>query len=45
MLVIVPDVVAKDGFEMVTAKNERPVETLFTCGPYPVSAKNVVQVL
>jgi hypothetical protein len=35
MLVIVPDVVAKDCFEMTTAENERPVETLFTCGPYP----------
>ena len=35
MLVVMPDVVAKDGFEMVTAENERPVETLFTYGPYP----------
>ena len=34
-LVIVPDVVAEDCFEMVTAENERPVETLFTYGPYP----------
>jgi len=29
------DLVAKDGFEMVTANNERPVETLFPDGPYP----------
>jgi len=35
MLVVMPDVVAKDGFEMTTAKNERPVEALFTYGPYP----------
>jgi hypothetical protein len=35
MLVVVPDVIAKDGFEMVTAENERPVETLFSYGPYP----------
>jgi hypothetical protein len=35
MLVIVPDVVAKYCFEMVTAENERPVEALFTYGPYP----------
>jgi hypothetical protein len=28
-------VVAKDCFEMMTAENESPVETLFTCGPYP----------
>ena len=35
MLVVMLDVVAKDGFEMVTAENERPVETLFTYGPYP----------
>jgi hypothetical protein len=30
-----PDVVAKDGVEMVTAENERPVEALFSYGPYP----------
>jgi hypothetical protein len=35
MLVVMPDVVAKDCFEMVTAENERPVETLFSDGPYP----------
>jgi hypothetical protein len=35
MLVVMADVVAKDGFEMTTAKNERPVEALFTYGPYP----------
>src|ERR1017187_5905362 len=35
MLVVMPDVVAKDCFEMMTAENERPVETLFTYGPYP----------
>jgi hypothetical protein len=35
MLVVMPDVVAKDCFEMMTAKNERPVETLFSDGPYP----------
>jgi hypothetical protein len=35
MLVVMPDVVAKDGVEMVTAENERPVEALFTYGPYP----------
>src|ERR1039458_6187389 len=35
MLVVMPDEVAKDGFEMVTANNERPVETLFPDGPYP----------
>jgi len=34
-LVVMPDVVAKDCFEMVTAENERPVETLFPDGPYP----------
>ena len=28
VLVVMPDVVAKDGFEMTTAENERPVETL-----------------
>src|ERR1035438_2371697 len=39
MLVVVPDVVAKDGFEMTTAENERPVETLFSYGPYPVGCK------
>jgi hypothetical protein len=30
-----PDVIAKDCFEMMTAENERPVETLFSDGPYP----------
>ena len=35
MLVVMPDVVAKDGFEMMTAENERPVEALFSYGPYP----------
>jgi len=35
MLVVMPDVVAKDCFEVVTAENERPVETLFPDGPYP----------
>src|ERR1035437_8455754 len=35
MLVVMPDVIAKDCFEMMTAENERPVETLFTYGPYP----------
>src|ERR1039458_1299712 len=35
VLVIVPDVVAKDCFEVVAAENERPVETLFSDGPYP----------
>ena len=35
MLVVMPDVVAEDCFEMVTAENERPVETLFSYGPYP----------
>jgi len=35
VLVVMPDVVAKDCFEMMTAKNECPVEALFTYGPYP----------
>src|ERR1039458_110592 len=35
MLVVMPDVVAKDCFEVVTAENERPVEALFADGPYP----------
>jgi hypothetical protein len=35
MLVVMPDVIAKDCFEMMTAENERPVETLFSDGPYP----------
>ena len=35
MLVVMPDVVAKDGFEVVTAENERPVETLLPDGSYP----------
>ena len=34
MLVVMPDAIAKDCFEMVTVKNERPVETLFPYGPY-----------
>jgi hypothetical protein len=33
MLVVMPDVIAKDCFEMVTAENERPVEALFSYGP------------
>ena len=43
MLVVMPDVVAKDGFEMTTAKNERPVEALFTYGPYPALRDRVRQ--
>src|ERR1019366_2897233 len=35
MLVVMSDVVAKDCFEVVTAENERPVEALFSYGPYP----------
>jgi len=35
MLIVKSDVVAKDGFEMVATENERPVEALFTYGPYP----------
>ena len=35
MLIVMPDVVAKDCFEMMTAENERPVEALFPDGPYP----------
>jgi hypothetical protein len=35
MLVVMPDVVAKDCFEMTTAENERPVETFVSDGPYP----------
>jgi len=35
MLVVMPDVVAKDGFKVVATENERPVEALFTYGPYP----------
>src|ERR1035437_1004283 len=35
MRAVMPDVVAKDCFEMVTAENERPVEALFSDGPYP----------
>ncbi len=38
MLVVMPDVIAKDCFEMMTAENERPVETLFTYGPSVPSA-------
>jgi hypothetical protein len=36
MLVVMPDVVAKDCFEMMTAENERPVEALFPYGPHPL---------
>src|ERR1035438_2875352 len=35
MLVVMPEVVAKDGFEVVATENEHPVEALFTDGPYP----------
>ena len=35
MLIVMPDVVAKDCFEMMTAENERPVEALFPYSPYP----------
>src|ERR1019366_8492232 len=35
MLVVMPNVVAKDGFEVVATENEHPVEALFTNGPYP----------
>src|ERR1017187_9022177 len=35
MLVVMPDVVAKDCFEVVATENEQPVEALFTEGPYP----------
>ena len=35
MLVVMPDVIAKDGFEVVATENEHPVEALFTYGPYP----------
>src|ERR1039458_5162951 len=35
MLVVMPDVVAKDGFEVVATENEHPVEALFSDGPYP----------
>ena len=35
MLVVMPDVVAKDCFEMTTSENERPVAALFPYGPYP----------
>src|ERR1039458_9973111 len=34
MRVVMPDVVAKDCFEMMTAKNERPVEALFSDGSH-----------
>jgi len=43
MLVVMPDVIAKDGFEMVTADSERPVEALFTYGPYPALRDRVRQ--
>ncbi len=36
MLVVMPDVAAKDCFEMVTAENERPVEALSPDSPYPL---------
>ena len=35
MLVVMPDVIAKDCFEVVATENERPVEALFPDGPYP----------
>jgi hypothetical protein len=35
MLVVMPNVVVKDCFEMMTAENERPVEALFPYGSYP----------
>ena len=35
MLVVMPDVVAKDCFEVIVTENERPVEALFSYGPYP----------
>jgi hypothetical protein len=35
MLVVMPDVIAKDCFEMMTTENEHPVETLFSDGPCP----------
>src|ERR1017187_3140404 len=41
MRAVMPDVVAKDCFEMVTAENERPVETLFSDGPYPALRDHV----
>ena len=34
-MIVMPDVVAKDGFKVVATENERPVEALFTYGPYP----------
>jgi len=43
MLVVMPDVVAKDGFEVVATENERPVEALFTYGPYPALRDRVRQ--
>ena len=43
MLVVMPDVVAKDCFEAVTAENEHPVEALFTDGPYPALRDRVRQ--
>src|ERR1039458_8565320 len=35
MLVVMPNVVAKDGFKVVATENEQPGEALFTEGPYP----------
>ena len=35
-LVVMPDVVAKDCFEVVATENERPVEALFPYGPHPL---------
>ena len=43
MLVVMPDVVAKDGFEVVATENERPVEALFPHGPYPALRDRVRQ--
>ncbi len=43
MLVAMPDVVAKDGFEVVATENERPVEALFPYGPYPPFSDRVRQ--
>ena len=43
MLVVMPDVVAKDGFEVVATENERPVEALFPHGPYPALRDRIRQ--
>jgi hypothetical protein len=42
VLVIVPDVVVKDCFEVVAAKNERPVEALFAYGPHETLGIRVI---